>query len=220
MNNLSDKKSGISLIIFIVLLVFTMVMHPAGGSVEHIIRISRLIIITHTIAIVSIPFGWIGFQGLTRRIGTDQFGSVLALALMSLGMIAVLLAAATNGLVLPLFLQDYKDAGTANISAILDYSLAVNHAFDFIYTGAFCLAIGCWSINILLNRDLPAWIGWLGVATVIGAAIAFTSGLAVNSLNGFRIFVAALVVWMLAAAIMLLKPAKTTIKTQSPPPSR
>jgi hypothetical protein len=208
MNNSFEKKAGISLIVFTILLVFTMVLHPAGGSVEHLINITGVIVVTHAIAILSLPFGWIGFWGLTGKIGTDHFGSMLAFAMVSLGLVAVMLAAATNGLVLPLFLQHYKDATPETIAAIkpiMKYSLAVNHAFDYIYTVAFGLAILCWSITILLTRKLAVWIGWLGIASSVITVAIFISGMALNSLQGFRIFAAGMVVWILLVGIVLCK---------------
>jgi protein-S-isoprenylcysteine O-methyltransferase Ste14 len=63
MNNSFEKKAGIALVVFTILLVFTMVLHPAGGSVEHLISITGIIVTTHAIAILSLPFGWMGFWG-------------------------------------------------------------------------------------------------------------------------------------------------------------
>lgn len=183
-----------------------MVLHPAGGSVEHLIRISNRIIITHAIAILSLPFGWIGFWGLTRKIGTEHFTSMLGFAMISLGIIAVMIAAATNGLVMPFFLQHYKDADPETLNSIrpiLRYSFAINHAFDYIYTGGFSLAMLCWSIAILRTRKLAAWIGWIGIALCIVALIITTVG--VNTLLGFRLFAGSIVLWILLVGIDLYK---------------
>lgn len=209
MNNLFEKNAGLFLIIFTVLVVFTMTLHPAGGSVEHIIRVTNMIMITHAIAIFSLPFGWIGFWGLTRRIGAEHAGSVLAFAMSSLGLTAIMLAAATNGLVLPIFLHHYKDAAAdilSSLKPVLRYSSAVNHAFDYIYTGAFCVAILCWSITMLLTKRMAAWIGWLGVAVSLSITTAvFTSGIAVNSLLGLRLFTIGMVAWILLVGIVLYR---------------
>lgn len=208
MNNTFEKRAGIALIIFIILLLCTMVLHPAGGNIEYLIKITGVIVTTHSIAILSLPVGWIGFWGLTRRIGTNHTGSMLAFAMASLGLVAVLLAAAANGLILPIFLQHYKDADPETITAIkpiLRYSFAINHAFDYIYTGAFCLAILGWSISILLTGKLSKWIGWLGIAISIAVVVIVVSGIAVNSLQGMRIFVSTIVIWILLAGIALYK---------------
>ncbi len=82
--------------------------------------------------------------------------------MVSFALIATLLAAATNGLILPLYLLHYKEAAPETISAInpiLRYGFTVNLAFDYIYTGAFCLAILSWSIAILTRPC--RFISWI-----------------------------------------------------------
>jgi len=172
MNYITHKQAGLSLIVFTVLLVFTMLHHPSGGSMQHLGDIATMIIITHSVAILALPFGWIGFWGLTLKLGTDRFGSVLGFAMISLGLIAVLLAGATNGLVFPIFMQHYKDAPPETMTAIdpiLRYSLAVNHAFDYVYTVA------------------------IGLAVFIVAQFVF--GVEVNSVHGLRLFGAPGRIW-------------------------
>ena len=208
MNNQFERKAGFALIVFTILLVLTMVMHPAGGDVEHLIRITPLIITTHSIATFSLPFGLIGFWGLTRRIGTDNFWSVLAFGSISFGLVAVMIAAATNGLVMPVFLNNYKDASAETIESIrpiMGYGFSINHAFDYIYTGAFLLSILCWSISILHTGKLPVWIGWAGGVLVIIIIGTIASGLAMSSLMGLRVFVSCIVIWILLVGIRLTK---------------
>ena len=208
MNYITYKKAGLSLIIFTVLLVFTMLHHPSGGSMQHLGDITTMIVITHSVAILSLPFGWIGFWGLTLKLGTDKFGSVLAFAMISLGLVAVLLAGATNGLVFPIFMQHYKDASPETMTAIdpvLRYSLAVNHAFDYVYTVAIGLAVLCWSIVIVVTRKLPVWIGWTGVALAIFIVALFIFGVGVNSVHGLRLFGTGLVLWLLVVGGVLAR---------------
>lgn len=220
MNNSSEKNAGLALIAFTVLLIFTMGLHPAGGSVQHLIRITNLIIITHAIAIFSIPFGWMGFWGLTKKLGANRFGPMLGFAMISLGLVAVMIAAATNGIIMPIFLQHYKDATPETIDSIrpvLRYSFAINGAFDYIYTGAFCTAILCWSITILRTKLLAAWLGWLGIAIAIGAVIVFFAGVQAHSLQGFRLFVTSIVIWVLLVAIALYRDKQITSATHHKP---
>jgi len=123
-------------------------------------------------------------------------------------LIAALIAAGNNGLVIPIYLQHYKDAPLqtiANITPILQYGIAVNLAFDYIYTGAFCVAILCWSIAILMTKKLPLWIGWFGIALSLLTATVFISGTAVNNVHGLRIFVTSIVVWILLIGAVLCK---------------
>jgi hypothetical protein len=208
MNNSFDKKAGISLIIFSLLLVFTIVLHPAGGSIQGLIRHAGMIVITHAVAILALPFGALGFWGLTRRLGTDHFGSMPGFAMAGLGLIAALCAGTTNGLVLPIFLQHYKDATPETLSAIdpvVRYSFAFNHAFDYIYTGAFCLAILCWSIAIVKPKNLPVWMGWLGIGISVATAVIFLFGVVTPvNVQGLRIFVASILIWILLAGRVLI----------------
>lgn len=213
MNNSPQKKAGLALIAFTVLLVFTMVLHPAGGSVQYLIKITRLIVITHGIAIFSLPVGWVGFWGLTQKLGTQRFTVLLGFSMMSLGLIAAMMAGATNGIIMPIFLQDYAEATAQQLDAmkpVLRYSFAINHAFDYIYTGAFCAAVLCWSITILRTRLLPVWLGWAGITIALGAMIVFSLGMQANSLQGFRLFVTAIVIWILLVGVTLYRQKTTT----------
>jgi hypothetical protein len=207
-NNSFEKNCGIALIVFTILLLFTMVLHPAGGSVEHLIRITKTIVITHSVAILSLPFGWIGFWGLTRRIGTNHFLSMMGFIMISVALVAVLVAATTNGIILPLFVQNYNDASSetiALIKPILQYSFAVNQAFDYIYTALFCLAILCWSVAILQTLKIARWIGWIGVAIFAVMSVMVVSGMAVNTLYGLRLFFASIVGWIILIGIDLVR---------------
>ncbi|MGZ8525919.1 MAG: hypothetical protein ACXWV1_15915 [Chitinophagaceae bacterium] len=201
-----EKKAGLSLVVFTMLMTFTMVLHPAGGSVEYLLKIINVIIITHAIAILSLPFALAGFWGLTKTIGTGNFLSILAFSFISLGLVAVMIAAAANGLVMPLFIQSYKEAPAETIALIkpvLSYSFSVNHAFDYIYTGAFCLAILCWSITIIHTKKLPPWIGWFGIITSIAAVGIFVTGMGMPGIQAFRLFVSCIVLWILVVGIVL-----------------
>lgn len=205
-----ERRAGVSLIIFTILMTFTMVLHPAGGNVEYLLKIINIIIITHAIAILSLPFALAGFWGLTKKIGTDNFLAILGFSFISLGLIAVMIAAAANGLVMPLFIQTYKDASAdtmALMKPVLRYSFSVNHAFDYIYTGAFCLAILCWSIMIIHTKKLPSWVGWFGVVTAIAAVFIFITGMSMPGLQAFRLFVSCLVLWILMIGIVLCRKA-------------
>lgn len=205
-----EKRAGIALIVFAFLLLFTMVLHPAGSNVPGLIRMSAMIIIVHSVAIVSLPVGWTGFLGLTRRIGSGHFGSVCAFAFMTIGLIAAMMAAAFNGLILPLYLQRYADEGDAmlnSIQTILRYGFTINKAFDYIYTAAFCISILIWSIAILQTRKIAHWLGWIGITLAIIMLVVFFGGiLAANSLRGLQIFLAGIVLWILAIGIALTKP--------------
>ncbi len=207
MKNTFEKNCGIALLIFILLLLATMVLHPAGGNIAYLIHHSQWIIITHSIALFSIPFGWLGFWGLSRKLGITDFYAMLGFAFLSVTMTAVLFAATANGLVLPLFLEHYGDAETVMNSAlpVVRYNFTVNKAFDYTYTSAYGMAILCWSVAILRSGLLPRWIGVTGILLFLMVLIMLLSGLAVNSLQGLRISAAGFIAWSLIVAVSMLR---------------
>src|SRR5580658_1806195 len=111
MNPSFEKQAGLSLIIFTFLILFTMILHPAGGSFQHILNMTSMLLATHSVAILSLPFAAVGFWGLTRKIGAGNFLSVTAFFMASFALVATLLAATANGLILPIFIRQYQNAG-------------------------------------------------------------------------------------------------------------
>lgn len=180
-----------------------MILHPIGGDFAHLIAVSKMGMIAHSLAIFSIPFSALGFIGLNRKLGRNDFFSRLGLAFMLLGLLAALLAATANGLVLPLFIEDYAKATPETIESLrpfLRYNLAFNHAFDYqLITGMF-LSMFCWSIAILQSDNLPRWIAYLGFLIVLIILGAILGGFYFLDLSGFRVFVFGWLVWILAVA--------------------
>jgi hypothetical protein len=208
MNRSFDWKTGLAMIVFTLLILLTMTLHPAGGNFQHLLQLVPMMIIAHAIGIVSLPVAAVGFWGLTRRLGTDHLLSISAFAFAVLGLIAATLAATTNGLVLPLYIRQYKDA-TAEVvdtlKPLLNYSHTVNLAFDFVYTGAFSLAILLWSIAILSTNRLPRWIGVWGILVAIASAAVVAIGIFPGSLKGFHLFVMGLVTWTIAVGMVMMR---------------
>lgn len=210
-----DKNAGIALILFTVLMVFTMVLHPVGGNFDHLLRVSSLIVITHAMALLGLPFACVGFWGLTRKIGSENFLSISAFAVIVFGLFGVMIAATANGLVLPIFIEKYKDSSPAIIESIqplLRYNFSVNNAFDYVYTVAFCLAMLGWSIAIVKTKKLPVWVGYFGIILAVTAASIFSLTLNAGSLQGFRLFVITIVLWIAAVGIVLIKGSGNTVK--------
>lgn len=210
-----EKKAGLSLVLFTVLMVFTMVLHPVGGNFEYLLKIKKMIIMAHAIALVSLPLALVGFWGLTRKLGTSDFFSISAFAIVSFGLVAAMMAATANGLVLPAFIQRYANASPDEVESLkpfLRYNFSVNEAFDCIYTCAFCLAILFWSISIIINKKVRVWIGYAGIIISVLAACIFISGIASANLEGFRIFVSLILLWIFLIGVLLIKDHRSIIK--------
>jgi hypothetical protein len=203
-----EKNAGISLVVGATLMVLTMILHPAGGDLAHLGKIQKIIIISHSLALLSIPFSFIGALGITRRIGTENFFSLTALSILSFGLVAAMGAAATNGLALPFFVEDYQDAPPAmfpTVNAILRYNFALNQAFDYMLIGAMFLAILFWSFAMLDTKTFNPWIAYLGLMLTLLGGLTLLVGHDFTSLSGFRVFILGSVVWIINVGLFMIR---------------
>ena len=192
-----------------VIITFTMALHPVGGNIEHLLQVRLLTIITHGMAIFSVPLMLFGFYGLTISFPQSSWLNHLAFLNMAVGLIAVMMAAALNGLALPFFLDHQSGASQEQlpmIHLVMDYGFALNRAMDYIFIVGCCLSIGLWSfLSLNANTSIPKWTGWLGLIMSAATMIAILAGYGFTSLTGFRIFIGGLVVWMVASGYYLRK---------------
>tara|TARA_R110002072_G_scaffold298364_3_gene472221 strand:+ start:769 stop:1404 length:636 start_codon:yes stop_codon:yes gene_type:complete len=205
------KSTGISLTIGSFLAITTMMLHPSGGNIEHIIQIANPIKSTHALAIFCLPFILFGFYGLTHKLSDKWKLSTLAFIIVAFGLFAAMLAALFNGLALPYFLGQYSENIEQNISVlkpIINYGFAVNKSLDYIFIVSFCAAITVYSLIIITTRKLSKLIGYFGIAILVFAVLGATTNFVFTSLTGFRIFVFSIAGWILYSGISLIKSKK------------
>ncbi len=202
------KTAGISLISGSLLIIATMVMHPHGGNLEYLIKISNSIIVTHALAILSIPIITFGFYGLTLKLLDARKTAILAFIILLFSFVAVMFAALINGLTLPYFLNEYADRieqyKTA-IDPIIHYGFAINKPLDYIFMAGCCLAIFIYSLIIVRSNTFPKWIGYFGILLIVFALFGVLTGFMFTNLTGFRVFTFSLAAWILSSAIILIK---------------
>jgi hypothetical protein len=202
------KSSGISLITGSLLIIATMGLHPTGGSIEYIIKITKSITATHSLAIFSLPILFFGFYGLTNALLDKWKLAKLALIIMEFGLIAAMFAALINGLTLPYFLGKYENNIAENsdmLKLIINYGFAINKPLDYIFIIATCLAITIYSLLIVSSDKLPKWIGFIGLSLIVFAIIGLLTGFVFSNLIGFQIFIFGIATWFLATGITLIK---------------
>jgi len=208
MKNHFYRSTGISLISGALLIIFTMLLHPLGGSIERIISIYNIITTAHSLAIVSLPIVLFGFYGLSVCLLDTYRFSLLSFIIIAFGLIAAMFAALFNGLVLPYFLHQYSDRLTETmdiLKPISNFSFAINLPLDYIFIIACCLSIFIYSMIILAKRIFPRWIGYLGIAIALFAIIGFATAFVFTSLTGFRIFTFSIAFWILSSGVYLIK---------------
>ncbi|MHA7057203.1 hypothetical protein ACWGOQ_0008300 [Aquimarina sp. M1] len=208
MENQFYKSTGISLISGALLIIATMVLHPTGGNLEYIIKISTTIQVAHAIAIFSMPVILFGFYGLSMALLDTRRLSILAFIIISFGLIAAMFAAVFNGLTLPYFLNKYSGALDKNIDvlqSITNYGFAINIPLDYIFIIACCLSILVYSIIILLENSYPKWLGYFGILISVLTILGGLNDFLFTSLNGFRVFTFSIAAWILFSGALLLK---------------
>lgn len=209
------KISGISLIVGSILMVATMLLHPSGGNIEHILKIKNIIIVSHSLAILSLPFVAFGFWGLTIALLTKSKISILSFIISCFGLFATMIAATINGLTLPLFLSQIVPQNTdVNlIKAISTYGRNINIPMDYILIIAFALSISIWSLLIIQSKTFPKWIGYYGLLLILFGVFALFNRYNFIGLFGFRIIIFGIVSWIIAVGIKILLTDKSRIKT-------
>lgn len=203
----STKAPGIALIISSILMIMTMILHPVGGDFQHLVKISLVARVSHSLAILSLPFAAYGFWGLTKRLG-NQFFSQVAFTIMIFGLIAAMLAAAVNGLILIDFVNSYADVSSEDIDSLEPIFVLIksfNHTFDFIMIGGACLSTLFWSIAILKSKALPAFGGYLGLLLSLSALILLFIGFVLIDLFGFRMFIFGWVAWIIIIGYVMVR---------------
>ena len=203
-----QKLAGYCLIIGSVLMVFTMVLHPTGGNIEHIVKISKLAIISHSIGILSVPFIAFGFWGLAQHLNTESKLSYLAYTFIFFGLVAIMLAAALNGLILPMYTLSHQNEMGQNLETvklILNYDTTFNAAMDYIFIVAYSIAMFLWSIIIYKTAVLPRWTGIYGFILLAFALIALYLKLNFISVTGFTIYVLGIVSWIILMGWLMVK---------------
>ncbi len=200
------KFSGISLIVGSILMVATMVLHPSGGSIEHILKTKTTIIVSHSLAIFSLPFIGFGFWGLSTALLTKSRISFLSFIISCFGLFAAMIAATINGLTLPLFLTQIvpQNIDLNIIKAVSGYGREINIPMDYILLLAFGVSISIWSVLIVQSKKFPKWIGYYGIFLILFSVLAIYNKYNFIGLFGFRIVIFGIVSWIIAVGTKIL----------------
>ena len=202
------KDHGQSLMLGAILMTITMVLHPTGGDNQHISNHAHVFIISHGIAIFSLPFVCLGFFGLTGVFVREINWSILAFIFSCLALISALLAAMLNGILLPSFVSAALERGLEDgeIQLIRLFIRKFNAVCDYVFMVSILVAIAIWSLLMLRTSSRNAKIvGCLGFVICFGFAAHAIAKFNYLSIYGFRIFVFGIVLWIICTAILLYK---------------
>lgn len=202
----SNKLSGLCLLIGSLMAVLTMLLHPMGGSIEHIVKIKGVLIFSHSLAILCMPLIAFGLWGLSKALETENRVSVLSLFIALFGLGAATLAAIINGLVLPQFAANYVGSGVEAdyLRPVLDYGRYFNKSLAYIFMAAITASILLWSLVIIAKGQLSKWLGYYGLMVSIFGMIALFSASNMTSVHLFSAFVFGMTSWLVIVGTQLI----------------
>lgn len=207
-----NKASGLAIIIGSIMIIVTMALHPTGGSLEYVAGIAQLAIFVHALAITSVPVLFLGFLGLSYYLSESKILSTGAIVIYGFGLVAVLIAAAINGLATPDFILNNFEGSTPEkqeqMRLIISYQLSLNHAFDKIFIVSTCIASILWSLAIIRLQSLPLWIGIGGVLLGLVGTCLFFAGFIGLDVHQFGLFIFGYAGWSVLIGIMLWRSDK------------
>jgi hypothetical protein len=212
-----DRKSGTALIAGSLGGILTMAIHPTGaasltpGQVEHLALVSA---IAHSIAMLSFLLLFLGACGLTRRLAafarTPDPDRLAFAALVTFGFacVAVLIATAVSGFIVPDILRHMARDGAATVPQyrlIVDAVFQFNQAFARIFSVGASAAIALWSVSALRNGGIGRGIAIYGcvVATLLTAGIVI--GHLRLDVHGMAVVVLGQVIWFIVAGAQLCR---------------
>ncbi len=202
-----SKTTGFSLIVSAILMIITMVLHPSGGSIEHLLKIKGVLIGSHGLAIFSLPFVGFGFWGLSNLLQTKSQLSMLGFFMSCFGLVAGMIAATMNGLTLPLYVSNAPNTLDSNtLKAILTYGRYINIPMDYIMIVMLSCGITIWSFLIIRTDLFPKWIGYFGLMLIGFGVLGILLQFNFANLFGFRIFIFGMASWIIGMGyFMILK---------------
>lgn len=198
-----QKSSGICLIVGTAITVLTMVLHPSGGNNEHILKMQHVLITSHAIVIFSLPFLFFGFFGLSSLLTNPSKIALLGLTMMGFGLVAAMLAASLNGIVLPLFVSAHPTGETVNV--VRSYGMAFSKPMSYILIAMSSQAIFIWSLLMINQRGVAKWLGYYGIVILALTALAYLLGFNLTNLLAFRFFIFAIVAWIFTCGLLMVK---------------
>ncbi|RWU10814.1 hypothetical protein [Pedobacter chitinilyticus] len=211
MATFSNKLTGISLLLGAAMSVLTVVLHPLGGDMAHLVKIKFVLIFSHTIAIACAPLIGFGLWGLSKLLTDRNRTSILALFIALWGLGAASLAGTLNGLVLPQFATAYvgSDVDATLLDAILDYARYFNKSLAYVFMASIVVSILLWSLLMTYQKGLCKWLGYYGLLVFAIGAAALFSNTDMVSVGLFGVFIFVMASWLIVAGVLLIKQKPT-----------
>lgn len=185
-------------------------MHPIAIPWGDDVALSRLAAIdafAHSLAVLGTWLVMLGLIGLSRMLGLQRVTVMAALAAFALASVAVVVAAALDGFVIPKLAQEWTNADNAggrDLQELVRFCVLAASSLTRIYLLLGAVAVSLWSWVIYRNR-LSAGLPWVGAVVCLAGMAMLIGGSAYISAHEVLILVAGQAVWMLLAALLMFR---------------
>jgi len=192
-----------------VLLVMGMV-HPSAipwGDAAALSRMTAIDEFAHGLAILGTGLVLLGLVGLSQMLGLQRVPVMAALIAFALASAAVVVAAALDGFALPALAQQWTEVDRIagdDLKRLVRFCVLAASALTRIYLLLAAVAIALWSwviSRVRLNSPLP----WVGAMVSVAAMAMLIGGSPFVSAHEVLVLVAVQAVWMLLAALLMIR---------------
>ncbi len=195
-----------------------MAIHPRGGGLtaDHLDQLAVRSAAAHSLAIVSFVILFLGACGLVKRIAAADRIAFAALVTFGFGCVAIMIAAAVSGFIVPDITHHMVRDVPANAGQwkiVIIGIFQINQAFARIYSVAASLAIILWSVSALRNggfgRTIATYGCVIGPLVIVGIAIGHIR----LDVHGMTVVAVAHAIWFLVVGAELCRSRGSEVRT-------
>jgi hypothetical protein len=201
---------GISLIIGTVGLIITMTIHPTAlnvhGPIDELMRVLNLDRLTHSIALLALPFTVFGYAGIFYRLRWNNPWALFGLIVFVFSALAVMIAAFCDGFIAANLIQrmvNVDESTEKQLRMLLLYNTELNQICAKVYVVGSAWSFILWSVAILKLGKFEHIVGFVGFTVGI-LSLVLLFGVPMNA-HGFGLVVFSQAIWSFLLAASLLK---------------
>jgi hypothetical protein len=212
-----NRNSGIALLCGSIGGIVTMAIHPTSAGVLTPAQFEQLAIVSgiaHTLAMISFLLLFLGALGLTRLLWTSEAPdksnhlAISALVTFAFAAVAVLIATAVSGFIVPQIMKHMIRDVAANKTYWLisvDAIFQINQAFSRVYSIAASVSIVLWSASALRNRAFGRTIAFYGCVLAPVLILLLIVGHLRLDVHGMAAVVFSQAVWFAVVGVQLMR---------------
>jgi len=222
--------AGLALIVGSLGGMLTMHIHPSGAAsittsaqLEHLAAASG---IAYSLGLVSVLLLFLGACGLARRLGAPDRIAFAALVTYGFACVAVMIAAAVSGFIVPHIMNHMLRDAPANAhqwQVVASGIFQINQGTAEIFSVGASIAIILWSVSAFRNGGLSRWAAIFGcvIALVIIVGIfGISLGRLRLDVQGMAAVMLGQALWFIVAGVQLCGPNVTCPTYEKPGASR